>query len=61
MLPDRQRDEHGMEDVDGLFSSPEKDTNGATNFSDEEQEMDIDDGTPCARQITLFFIHHTSW
>lgn len=50
-----ERDEYGMEPVDNLFSSPDKGdgpakrTNGAANGqyedpSDEEQDMEIDDG-----------------
>lgn len=48
-----ERDEYGMEPVDNLFSSPEKETakrtNGASNDqsegeSDEEQSMELDDG-----------------
>ncbi|KAI0900505.1 Mif2/CENP-C like-domain-containing protein [Annulohypoxylon nitens] len=51
-LAERERDEHGFENVDALFSSPEKDVNNAavngTNGrgqgdSDEEQTMEIDD------------------
>ncbi|KAK7980720.1 Choline transport protein [Apiospora arundinis] len=47
-----ERDEYGMEPVDNLFSSPEKETakrtNGASNDqsegeSDEEQSMELDD------------------
>lgn len=43
-----ERDEYGMEPLENLFSSPEKDTNGRAPppiFSDEEEEdMEIDDG-----------------
>ncbi|KAI0131311.1 Mif2/CENP-C like-domain-containing protein [Daldinia grandis] len=51
-LAERERDAHGFEAVDSLFSSPEKDVNnvsvnganGRHNAeSDEEQEMEIDD------------------
>ncbi|KAI2632365.1 Mif2/CENP-C like-domain-containing protein [Hypoxylon sp. NC1633] len=51
-LADRQRDEHGFEKMDDLFSSPEKDVNnpalnGANGKghedSEEEQTMEIDD------------------
>ncbi|KAI0156393.1 hypothetical protein GGR57DRAFT_463321 [Xylariaceae sp. FL1272] len=43
-LPEAPRDEHGFEEMDNLFSSPEKDIgNGAQ--SDDEQDMDIDDGS----------------
>ncbi|KAI0850216.1 Mif2/CENP-C like-domain-containing protein [Daldinia vernicosa] len=51
-LAERERDAHGFEAVDSLFSSPEKDVNnvsvnGASGRhnaeSDEEQEMEIDD------------------
>ncbi|KAI1807715.1 Mif2/CENP-C like-domain-containing protein [Daldinia bambusicola] len=51
-LAERERDAHGFEAVDSLFSSPEKDinnvsVNGANGRhhaeSDEEQEMEIDD------------------
>lgn len=52
-LAERPRDENGMEAFDDLFSSPEKDVHeGAVNGtnrrnhaeSDEEQDMEIDDG-----------------
>ncbi|KAI1139548.1 Mif2/CENP-C like-domain-containing protein [Hypoxylon sp. FL0543] len=54
-MEERQRDEHGFEEVSGMFSSPEKDINNATANgmngangrghaeSDEEQTMEIDD------------------
>ncbi|KAI1095418.1 Mif2/CENP-C like-domain-containing protein [Rostrohypoxylon terebratum] len=51
-LAERERDEHGFENVDALFSSPEKDVNNAAvnkangrgqGDSDEEQTMEIDD------------------
>ncbi|KAI1210660.1 Mif2/CENP-C like-domain-containing protein [Annulohypoxylon truncatum] len=51
-LEERERDEHGFENVDALFSSPEKDVNNVTangtnrrgrDESDEEQTMEIDD------------------
>ncbi|KAI0884678.1 Mif2/CENP-C like-domain-containing protein [Annulohypoxylon maeteangense] len=51
-LAERERDEHGFENVDALFSSPEKDVNNVTvnginrrghDEIDEEQTMEIDD------------------
>ncbi|KAI1479512.1 Mif2/CENP-C like-domain-containing protein [Daldinia eschscholtzii] len=51
-LAERERDAHGFEAVDSLFSSPEKDINNVSvnsangrhhANSDEEQEMEIDD------------------
>lgn len=54
-LAERERDEHGFEAVDNLFSSPEKDVNNVPAKgvngrnhaeSDEEQTMEIDDGIP---------------
>ncbi|KAI1461159.1 Mif2/CENP-C like-domain-containing protein [Annulohypoxylon moriforme] len=51
-LAERERDEHGFEAVDTLFSSPEKDVNNVTvnglnmrghDETDEEQTMEIDD------------------
>ncbi|KAI2473437.1 Mif2/CENP-C like-domain-containing protein [Annulohypoxylon bovei var. microspora] len=53
-LEERERDEHGFENVDALFSSPEKDVNNAAANganrqghaeSDEEQTMEIDDAS----------------
>lgn len=50
MLEDTgERDEYGMEPVDNIFSSPEKETNGRTfgsspAASDDEQDMEIDEG-----------------
>lgn len=48
MLEDTgERDEYGMEPVDRLFSSPDKGTNGngyEQSASDDEQDMDIDEG-----------------
>lgn len=58
-LAERPRDENGMEAFDDLFSSPEKDVtearvNGANRRndaeSDEEQEMEIDEGMLRATQ-----------
>lgn len=37
-LKEGQRDEHGMEAVDGLFSSPEKSPAKLNEFDDEEEE-----------------------
>ncbi|ORY63982.1 Mif2/CENP-C like-domain-containing protein [Pseudomassariella vexata] len=40
------RDEYGMGPADGLFSSPEKETNGWNQTaSDDEQDMDIDESS----------------
>ncbi|KAI0547357.1 Mif2/CENP-C like-domain-containing protein [Xylaria curta] len=52
-IPDNgRRDEHGFEDMDDLFSSPDRElqaeTNGRAAFSDDEQDeqdMEIDDGS----------------
>ncbi|KAI0862468.1 Mif2/CENP-C like-domain-containing protein [Xylaria cubensis] len=52
-IPDNgRRDEHGFEDMDDLFSSPDRElqaeTNGRASFSDDdqdEQDMEIDDGS----------------
>ncbi|RYC63970.1 hypothetical protein CHU98_g2219 [Xylaria longipes] len=52
-IPDNgRRDEHGFEDMDDLFSSPDRElqaeTNGQVAFSDDEQDeqdMEIDDGS----------------
>ncbi|KAI1753150.1 Mif2/CENP-C like-domain-containing protein [Xylaria castorea] len=52
-IPDNgRRDEHGFEDMEDLFSSPDRElqaeTNGRVAFSDDEQDeqdMDIDDGS----------------
>ncbi|KAI8161247.1 Inner kinetochore subunit cnp3 [Colletotrichum sp. SAR 10_70] len=44
-LPDTGvRDEHGMQPIDGLFSSPEKD-NGSPDESTGEQDMELDSDT----------------
>lgn len=44
------RDEHGMQPLDDIFSSPEKDSqNGAEDDEDEESDeepMDIDESEP---------------
>ncbi|KAI0479033.1 Mif2/CENP-C like-domain-containing protein [Xylariaceae sp. FL0804] len=41
-----KRDEHGFEELDDLFSSPDKDGHGrGAGSSDDEQDMDIDDGS----------------
>lgn len=43
------RDEHGMQPLDDIFSSPDKDSrNGADESEDEsdEEPMDIDEGKP---------------
>ncbi|KAI1106758.1 Mif2/CENP-C like-domain-containing protein [Jackrogersella minutella] len=51
-LEERERDAQGFENLDALFSSPEKDVNNVTingingrGESDEEQDMEIDDET----------------
>lgn len=53
-LKEGRRDEHGMEEVEGLFSSPEKSPEKLNGFDEEEEEeddrdsngseMSIDDG-----------------
>ncbi|KAI0843334.1 Mif2/CENP-C like-domain-containing protein [Hypoxylon sp. FL0890] len=64
-LEERQRDEHGFEDVTGMFSSPEKDINNVTangvngangrshGESDEEQTMEIDDESQMGPATTM--------
>ncbi|KAI1341642.1 kinetochore CENP-C fungal-like protein [Xylariaceae sp. FL0016] len=41
-LAEGDRDEHGFETLDAIFSSPEKDI---SSISDDEQDMEIDDGS----------------
>lgn len=53
-MEERQRDEYGMEEVDGLFSSPEKSPaklNGFGQADDEtaSSEMSIEDGRSARR------------
>lgn len=46
-LKEGKRDEHGMEDVDGIFSSPEKSPVKENGFDSEESmgsEMSMDEG-----------------
>lgn len=43
-LKEGQRDEHGMEAVDGLFSSPEKSPEKLNEFDDEEDEFTGSEG-----------------
>lgn len=39
------RDEHGMQPLDDLFSSPEKESqNGAEEDESDDEPMDIDEG-----------------
>ena len=52
-LKEGKRDEHGMEEIEGMFSSPEKspaDENGFDNNGNEtvigSDGMSIDEGTP---------------
>lgn len=51
-LKEGRRDEHGMEEVDGLFSSPEKSPTKLNGYEDDEtddsagSEMSIDEGKP---------------
>ncbi|KAI0181983.1 Mif2/CENP-C like-domain-containing protein [Hypoxylon sp. FL1284] len=56
-LAERPRDENGMEAFDDLFSSPEKDVNGATSRdqteSDGEQDMEIDDESQMGPATTM--------
>ena len=42
-LKEGRRDEHGMEEVEGLFSSPEKSPAKLNGFDDEEEEEEEDD------------------
>lgn len=56
------RDEHGMQPLDDIFSSPEKDShNGADDFDEEsdEEPMDIDEGKP-DRRIRVIVCDETS-
>lgn len=39
-LKEGRRDEHGMEEVEGLFSSPEKSPAKLNGFDEEEEEED---------------------
>jgi hypothetical protein len=49
-LAEGRRDEHGMEEVDGLFSSPEKSPTKLNGFEEDESEdfvgseMSMDEG-----------------
>lgn len=60
-MEERARDEYGMEEVDGLFSSPEKSPAALNGFSDADDdtassEMSIEDGklpTECARRFLI--------
>ncbi|KAI1408149.1 Mif2/CENP-C like-domain-containing protein [Hypoxylon sp. FL1857] len=64
-MEERQRDEHGFEEVSGMFSSPEKDINNVTVNglngingrghveSDEEQTMEIDDESQMGPATTM--------
>lgn len=59
-LKEGRRDEHGMEEVDGLFSSPEKSPVELDGFEDVENEssvgsegMSMDEGGPM--QCRLIF------
>lgn len=47
-----ERDEYGMEPVDNLFSSPEKSRRNYTNDSEDEQDMEIDEGMRAPREQT---------
>lgn len=52
-MEERQRDEYGMEEVDGLFSSPEKSPAKLNGFNADDDtassEMSIEDGMPSSR------------
>lgn len=52
-MEERQRDEYGMEEVDGLFSSPEKSPAKLNGFNAEDNtassEMSIEDGMSSSR------------
>lgn len=52
-MKEGRRDEHGMEEVDGLFSSPEKSPTKFDGFEDEENDssigsdgMSLEEGAP---------------
>jgi len=57
------RDEHGLELIDGLFSSPEKSSrrpNGITNNTTISSEEDMELGDSMFnRAIVRFVVHHT--
>lgn len=49
------RDEHGMQPLDDIFSSPEKESRSGAEEEDESEEepMDIDEGTLWPQPISL--------
>lgn len=65
-LKEGRRDEHGMEEVDGLFSSPEKSPAGLPAFEEENasstgsDEMSMDEGAPLVLSPEVLFPHADS-
>lgn len=56
-MEERQRDEYGMEEVEGLFSSPEKSPAKLNGFNANDDtassEMSIEDGRNSSRVCAL--------
>lgn len=58
-LKEGKRDEHGMEEIDGIFSSPEKSPvkpNGFNNGNETiigSEGMSMDEGTSCADRFLV--------
>lgn len=67
-LKEGRRDEHGMEEVDGLFSSPEKSPAKLNGFDDENDsigsDMSIEDGEltrSSSRKLREALCSHLLW
>ena len=61
-LKEGKRDEHGMEEIEGMFSSPEKSPANENGFNNNGNEtvigsdgMSIDEGTPISPPPSLPF------
>lgn len=61
-LKEGKRDEHGMEEIEGMFSSPEKSPANENGFDNNGNEtvigsdgMSIDEGTPISPPPSLPF------
>lgn len=60
-LKEGRRDEHGMEEVDGLFSSPEKSPAGIPAFQENasstgSDEMSMDEGAQLMLSPEILFL-----
>lgn len=52
-LKEGRRDEHGMEEVDGLFSSPEKSPARVNGFGYDDHNGDLENGDSASSEMSM--------